>query len=107
MMSLVFCFLGNYFHYVVFLTYNNFLSFAEGTMETDPGTELPGMPACLHRRWDALSRGKASMWKSKMSGNPGGTSCSTAHWCFQVDSFSCTGLLYPQFAISGTPGMAC
>ncbi|KAK4822973.1 hypothetical protein QYF61_024488 [Mycteria americana] len=25
-------------------------------METDPGTELPGMPACLHRRWAALSQ---------------------------------------------------
>lgn len=34
-------------------------------METDPGTELPGMPACLHPRWGALSRGKASMCESK------------------------------------------
>lgn len=45
-----------------------FFSFAEGTMETDPGTELPGMPACLHHRWGALSRGKACtckrVWKS-------------------------------------------
>lgn len=88
MMSLVFCFLGKYFYYIVFLMYNNFLSFAEGTMETDPGTELPGMPACLHRHWGALSQGKASTCESKRCGNLGGTSCSTALRCFQVDSFS-------------------
>lgn len=106
MMSAGFCFLGKYFYYVVFSMYSNFLSFAEGTMETDPGTELPGTPACLHHRWGALSRGKASVGKSKMCGNPGGTS-STTLWFFQVKSFSSTGLLYPWFVLSGTPGMAC
>lgn len=62
----IFFFSWRILHYVVFLMYNNiFFSFAEGTMETDPGTELPGMPACLHRLWGALSQGKACTCKSK------------------------------------------
>lgn len=47
------------FHCIVFLMCNIFcFSFVEGTMETDLGTELPVMPACLHRLWGALSQGK-------------------------------------------------
>ena len=34
-------------------------------MEIDPGTELPGMPACLHHHWGALSQGKACTCNSK------------------------------------------